>query len=245
MAPASQYRAIAFGVQQIFSHKVTVRSIDKNDKIHELKFLSYESPLIRKKVGNLNNDIGNPFARCDLIALYKINVSALEVKIEPYSISTRLPFALLESFFYGHILNRISKEYNKTEIISEIAFCAKEFGLKKYNLTDYFEINYYVGAPKSYFFGYLIDKNDKLKKYLFTQTWLSETKNIERAISRLNGIFPRFGGYIVIGKTEMDVKDKGQSKVPVPILKYSKFPNSIYYSITDLIDDFKNQRKKL
>jgi hypothetical protein len=231
-------REVGFS-RAIFNERLIKFKVDKNDKTHELKFLSYESPLIRKKAKNLNNDIGNPFARCDLIALYKNSVAALEVKVDPYSNRTRLPFALLATFFYGHILNRISKEYNKTEFISEIAFCAKEFGLKKYYLTDNFEIIYYIGAPKSYFYGYIIDKKEKPQRYFYTQIWLSETRNIETAIYRLNEYFPKFGGYISFGQTENDVIDGGQSKISVPKLKNSKVQNSLYRSITELIEDYK------
>jgi hypothetical protein len=211
----------------------------KNDEAHELKFLSYESPLIRKKTANLNKDIGNPFARCDLIAIDKNKIATVEVKVDSYGNNTRLPFALLEAFFYGYILNRISKKYGKSELIAEAEFCAREFGLDKYNLTDNFEIIYYIGAQKSYFSGYIIDKKEKPQRYLYTQNWLFETKNIEKAISKLNTNLPKFGGYIVFSQTEKDVINGGKSRIPVPKFENSQLLNFLYQTISELIQDYK------
>lgn len=187
----------------------------KTKKIQKLDLLSYQSPLIRKK-NKLNPKIGRLFARCDLVGVGEKYLATIEIKVVPYGENTRLPFALLESLFYGYILQQHAEGQNRLDLQQEANFCKREYGREKIKLDKNFDVYHFIGAPQNYFKGYIIDKNEKLTKYFNTKKWLSQAASIENATKKLKDIFPKFGGYFLFYQSEIDVVDKGRFRLPVP-----------------------------
>jgi hypothetical protein len=208
----------------------------KENISHHLNILSYESPLVRKKKGNLNVQIGNPFARCDLIGVTLNNLLALEIKTNPYNQNTNLPFALIESLFYGYILSYHANGKNRSEVLAEVNFCKSEYRKNSAEISKNFDVLYSIGAPKKYFESYKNNKNRK--RNYFSRLWLSEARNIEVAIVKLKDHFPDFGGYFVFSQSEQNVTDSSNLSMPVPVFKDQKAPIWCYNSITDIIEDF-------
>jgi hypothetical protein len=171
------------------------------------KIIAYETPLMRKKEKNINEDISGREVSCDLMGIKGNELCCIEVKTVPDKPATNLPYALLEGFAYATCLNWLLKNKNySNEINNEVELCCKTFGLHPPS-QSVSKATFAIAAPKDdYFKPYAIEKMAG-----HSPEWFKRRKNeaglIQKAI--LKNYKDLFAGYIVVS---CSVRDCGWNK---------------------------------
>jgi hypothetical protein len=194
----------------MFNRKFLDLKDSMGGSIGRMLLIAYEAPLLRKITDKLNREIDSKYAKCDLIGLHNNSIAAIEVKVEPELYTTYLPHALVESFAYGYYLNRHLQDNDISLINSEIQLCADQFNfdINKY-IGDSYNIEYFVAAPVDYFATYFFGGEKSKKWYEFR---IKEVLRIEEIILNSIPAKPKFGGYLTIDQSKMDVGNSLNSK---------------------------------
>lgn len=194
----------------MFNRKFLDVKDSRVDSIGRMILVAYEAPLLRKITDKSNREIDSKYAKCDLIGLHNNSIAAIEVKVEPEHYTTYLPHALVESFAYGYYLNRHLQDNDISLINSEIQLCSDQFNfdINKY-IGDSYNVEYFVAAPVDYFATYFFGGKKSKKWY---ELGIKEVLRIEEIILNSIPTKPKFGGYLTINQSKMDVVNSFDSK---------------------------------
>lgn len=160
------------------------------DSAPTIRLIGYEAPLMRKRKGDKNIEIGSRAVSCDLIGLSPDNhVWCIEGKVKAESNSTDMVYGILESFAYGICLQFVLKNH-PDKIKNEVEQCLKEFHGKEMNQGQKLSAKYALAGPRDYFCEFL--KEEKHKSLSEAQMLLNVLNSKFSPDSR-----PAWGGFLV------------------------------------------------
>lgn len=190
-----------------------MRALFNAASMGDYNLLAYETPLMRKKTKNENPEIKGRAVSCDLLGINeKVDeLCCIEVKTDPDSSMTVLPYALIEGFAYAVCLRWIKTNVPGL-LFNEIKLCCDAFGFA-YPKKVPEKITFAIAGPvDNYFMPY---SSRKLNGH--TDEWFKRREIEAKAIEDcIYSYYPDyFAGYILLSPKITDVAPQPTNKTGI------------------------------
>jgi|GEM_PF-2451085 len=131
------------------------RAIFNSGELSGYELLTYEAPFFRHGKNNKGSEISTSSVKCDLVGLKKKEFCCIELKTNPNSPVTQIPYALLEAFSYWICATWIY-ENRKKDLSVEIAHANSQrpSALEPINDIQIEKISFAVAVTEKYIRDY-------------------------------------------------------------------------------------------
>lgn len=157
------------------------------------QIIAYETPLLRKKEAQSDSLV----TKCDLLAYHDQTIYAIEYK-KNWGPNTDIQYGLVEGLIYGEIIAKHIKNYPE-EVQTHLSSVARKHH-RPITLTNKPSHVSFVLCGPANFFRRPLNNSESIKK----------TKEMEKVVfeylAQQNNSYLSFGGYVVCGEDDDDLK---------------------------------------